>query len=150
MLLILVRSLRGIRTRRREAPGDVLEHGRLTGKPAVQVGMQRRSPVPGPIDDVHLEAFLNQILEPPRTAVRRPHPVGALTSATVHQDDGERMTDLRGDHVLDVHLLAANERAARGVGPSHVDPHVAPLGDVEGHLARNRSSLLRQTGGVGH
>src|SRR5262245_60760570 len=56
LLLILVRRRRRIRAWRSESPGDVLEHRRARRKTAVQVGMDRRSAVARPIDDVHLEA----------------------------------------------------------------------------------------------
>jgi hypothetical protein len=101
-----------------------------------------------PIDDVDFESFLNQILEPSGPAVRRPHPVGTLTAATVHEHDRERMSDDGGNHVLDVHLLPADKRAARGLGAPHVHPHVAPFGDVERNFGSTTRGLLRQCGGI--
>jgi hypothetical protein len=59
------------------------------------------------------------------------------------------MTDLRRNHVLDVHLLAADERAPRRLGALHVDPHVAPLGDVERNLRGGGGTLLRERRGFG-
>ena len=144
ILLVLVRRVGRIRGRRREATGDALERERLRGKSAVQLGMNRRSSVPGTIDDVDLEAFRNEVLEPAGPAIRRAEPIGSLSAAAVHEHDRKRMTHLRGNHVLDVHLLPADERAARRLRALDVHPHVAPLGDVERNLRGRGCCLLRK------
>ncbi len=108
--------------------------------------MQRRAPVPGAIDDVDLVAFLHEVLEPARPSVGGPHPIGALPAPAVHQDHRKRVAHLRGNHVLDVHLLAADEGPARRLGALDVHPHVTPLGDVERDLGAGarRAGLGRE------
>jgi hypothetical protein len=110
---------------------------------AVEILVLWRPSVAWAVHDVHLVAFGGQVLEPARAPVGRAHPVEALPAAAVYQHDRERVPHTRRHHVLDVHLLPADEAAARRIGPLHVDPHVAPLGQIEWKL------LGRRRGGKG-
>src|SRR5262245_46558344 len=108
----------------------------------MQLWMNRRTSVSGSIDDVDLEALGNEVLEPARTTVGCAKPISPLPATAVHEHDRKRMTHLRGNHVLDVHLLPADERAPCSLCALHVDPHVAPLGDVERNLGGGSCRLL--------
>ena len=119
------------RIRRREQSRDGLEHRGLGRERAVEIRMERRPAVTRPIDDVDAEASLQQAGKPARATVRSAHPVGALAAAAVYQHHRVRMARLRGDPVLDVHLLAVDHRAARQVRLLDPDPEVAPFGEIE-------------------
>ena len=134
---------------RGELPRHPFERRReLRRERTIQIRMKRRAPVAGAIDDVDLVTLLQQVGRPSRTPVRSAHPVEALSSAAVHEHDGIGMTHLRRDPVLDVHLLAVHDRAAREMRLLDAHPEVAPLGEVEPLRGRSRSARLGRQGRV--
>ena len=110
--------------------------------------MKRRTAVSRTIDDVHAEPRLKQIRDPARTSVWRAHPIGALAAAAVDEHHRVRMPHPRRNPVLDVHLSAADDGAARETSLLDADPEIAPLGEIERAIGW-RVALRERRRGVG-
>ncbi len=111
--------------------GHVLERKRLLREGAMQIRMKWRSAVARTVNDVHFVALFEEQGCPTTTPIRSTHPIGALSSAAVHQHDRVRVADARWDLILNVHLLTVDNRAAGKIGTLDTHPEVAPLGNVE-------------------
>ncbi len=137
----------------REHCRDLIERDVLLRERAIEIRMERRAAMAGAIDNVHLVAFLHQQRGPAWAAVGRTHPIRALAAAAVHQHDGIRMPDARGNLILDVHLLAVDHGAARDFGPLHANPEEAPFGQIErrftGHGCGSSLGCKRSPGSQG-
>ena len=71
-----------------------------------------RAAMPRAIDEIHVEARSQEVIQPAITAVRGAHPVGGLTAAAMYQHQRIRVALLRGQLKAHVHL-AVDGRARR-------------------------------------
>ena len=102
-----------------------------------------------PVDYVDLIALLQQVSRPAGTSIRSAHPVEPLATAAVYQHDRIRMFHLGRNLVLDIHLFAIGDGAARQIHALHAHPEEAPLGDIERCLHGRCSRGIGRHCGVG-
>jgi hypothetical protein len=138
----------------RERIGDELGGRRRTQLFAI-VARVGRAAMRGTIDEVHVEAGHEEVVEPPIAAIRRAHPVGGLAAAAVHQHQRIRMALARGQLEAHMHLAIDGCAAGRCSATArrrfdrlrtHTDPEEAlvPQADGSGFAAGERLRTQQQ------
>ena len=111
--------------------------------------MVRRAPVARTIDEIHLVAFLHVVMRP-AGLLAEPHVMKHRSAAAVHQHDGEGVTHLRRNQILNVHL-PGDDGAVGHLLRFRANPEVALVLELHGRriaLAR-RAARRRRLRAVG-